>query len=81
MLNGGIEAVKAGSSCTARSVGQGSSCTGEGGSGEVDVHEVFTSTGHDRGKSRCSSHRAATSSREIVTDDPEQPTASIVRSL
>jgi hypothetical protein len=80
MLNDGMMTVNAGSSCTARSVGQGSSWTGVGGN-EVYAYEAFISTGHDRGKSRCSSQRAATSSREIVTEDPEQPTASMVRSL
>ena len=80
MLNDGIMTVNAGSSCTARSVGQGSRWTGVGGN-EVDEYEAFTSTGHDRGKSRCSNQRAAASSREIVTEDPEQPIASMVRSL
>lgn len=46
-----------------------------------DMDEVFTSGEHDRGRSRYSSQRAATSSSETVTDDPEQPTASIARSL
>jgi hypothetical protein len=80
MLNGGIVPVNAGSSCTARSVEEGSRWTGVGDK-EVDTYEAFAPTEHDREKSRCSSQREATSSREMVMEDPEQSTASMVRSL
>jgi hypothetical protein len=74
MLNGGIVPVNAGSSCTARSVEDGSRWTGVGDKEVVDTYEAFAPTGHDREKSRCSSQRAATSSREMVMEDPEQST-------
>lgn len=74
MLNGGIVPVNANSSCTARSVEDGSRWTGVGDKEVVDTYEAFAPTGHDREKSRCSSQRAATSSREMVMEDPEQST-------
>ena len=65
----------------ASSVEDGSSLTGAEGEEELGVNEVPVSMGYERGNSMCSSQSAATSSREMVREDPELPTASMVRSL
>lgn len=64
----------------ANSVEDGSSLTGAEDEADMGV-EALVSTECERGNSRCSSQSAATSSRETVIEDPELPTASMVRSL
>ena len=56
----------------------GSSFTG---AEDAGMRKAFIPPRRDRGRSRHLSQRTVTSSRETVTEEPVQPTASIVLSL